>query len=175
MKPALAEQLAGAARLLAGVAAGRSLSETLPALPPALRPGVQALVFDALRHWGLSMALRRLLCRQAPAPLVAALLELTLGLLDAAALAAESQPAAAAESVRPTHGPRPLYPAHTLVDQAVAALRPLQAPAALRGFVNACLRRFLRERVALREQALRDPEARWNHPLWWRSEERRVG
>ncbi|WP_029461866.1 16S rRNA (cytosine(967)-C(5))-methyltransferase RsmB [Serpentinimonas barnesii] len=167
MKPALAEQLAGAARLLAGVAAGRSLSETLPALPAALRPGVQALVFDALRHWGLSMALRRLLCRQAPAPLVAALLELTLGLLDAAALAAESQPAAAAESVRPTHGPRPLYPAHTLVDQAVAALRPLQAPAALRGFVNACLRRFLRERAALREQVLRDPEARWNHPLWW--------
>ena len=165
MKPALAEQLAGAARLLAGVAAGRSLSETLPALPLALRPGVQALVFDALRHWGLSMALRRLLCRQAPAPLVAALLELALGLLDAAAEATELQPAA--EAVRLPHGPRPLYPAHTLVDQAVAALSPLQAPVALRGFVNACLRRFLRERAALREQALRDPVARWNHPLWW--------
>ena len=165
MKPALAEQLAGAARLLAGVAAGRSLSETLPALPPTLRPGVQALVFDALRHWGLSLALRRLLCRQAPAPLVAALLELTLGLLDAAAEAAASLPAA--EGVRLPHGPRPLYPAHTLVDQAVAALRPLQVPPALRAFVNACLRRFLRERAALREQALADPVARWNHPLWW--------
>jgi len=165
VKPALAEQLAGAARLLAGVAAGRSLSATLPLLPAALRPGVQALVFDALRHWGLSMALRRLLCRQAPAPLVAALLELTLGLLDAAAEAVEA--AEATEALPLPQGSRPLYPAHTLVDQAVAALRPLQVPLALRGFVNACLRRFLRERAALREQALRDPVARWNHPLWW--------
>ena len=188
MKPALADQLAAAARLLAAVAAGQSLSTALPALPPSLRPGVQALVFDALRHWGLSMALRRLLCRQAPPPLAAALLELTLGLLDAAAEAAEAAessvvagadaaiPAIAAvaaaaapqASLRNLATPtRPLYPAHTLVDQAVAALRPLRLPAALKGLINACLRRFLRERATLRAQALRDPVARWNHPLWW--------
>ena len=188
MKPALADQLAAAARLLAAVAAGQSLSTALPALPPSLRPGVQALVFDALRHWGLSMALRQLLCRQAPPPLAAALLELTLGLLDAAAEAAEAAessvvagadaaiPAIAAvaaaaapqASLRNLATPtRPLYPAHTLVDQAVAALRPLRLPPALKGLVNACLRRFVRERAALRAQALRDPVARWNHPLWW--------
>jgi len=168
VKPALAEQLAGAARLLAAVAAGRSLSVTLPALPLALRPGVQALLFDALRHWGLSMALRRLLCRQPPAPLVAALLELTLGLLDATAQVAQAQPDRPHEGARALQ--RPLYAAHTLVDQAVAALRLLHLPpggAALKGFVNACLRRFLRERSALLEQALADPVARHNHPLWW--------
>ncbi|BAO84209.1 tRNA and rRNA cytosine-C5-methylase [Serpentinimonas maccroryi] len=188
MKPALADQLAAAARLLAAVAAGQSLSTALPALPPSLRPGVQALVFDALRHWGLSMALRRLLCRQAPPPLAAALLELTLGLLDAAAEvagAAEAGSVAGADAAIPATAsaaaaaayqaslrhlatpPRPLYPAHTLVDQAVAALRPLRLPPALKGLVNACLRRFVRERAALRAQALRDPVARWNHPLWW--------
>jgi len=194
VKPALADQLAAAARLLAAVAAGQSLSTALPALPPSLRPGVQALVFDALRHWGLSMALRRLLCRQAPPPLAAALLELTLGLLDAAAEAAEAGAVAGADAAIPATATaaaiavnqalprhaaaapqrqllgvpaRPLYPAHTLVDQAVAALRPLRLPPALKGLVNACLRRFVRERAALRAQALRDPVARWNHPLWW--------
>jgi len=193
VKPALADQLAAAARLLAA-AAGQSLSTALPALPPSLRPGVQALVFDALRHWGLSMALRRLLCRQAPPPLAAALLELTLGLLDAAAEAAEAGAVAGADAAIPATATaaaiavnqalprhaaaapqrqllgvpaRPLYPAHTLVDQAVAALRPLRLPPALKGLVNACLRRFVRERAALRAQALRDPVARWNHPLWW--------
>ena len=34
-------------------------------------------------------------------------------------------------------------------------------------FVNACLRRFLREREALLAATDRDPVARWNHPLWW--------
>ncbi|MEW5887170.1 MAG: 16S rRNA (cytosine(967)-C(5))-methyltransferase RsmB [Pseudomonadota bacterium] len=181
MKPALAVQLAAAARLLAAVAAGQSLSTALPALPPSLRPGVQALVYDALRHWGLSMALRRLLCHQAPPPLAAALLELTLGLLDAAAEAAQASALAAAQADAPAAAsavnpalprpaaaaPRPLYPTHTLVDQAVAALRPLRLPVALKGLINACLRRFVRERAALRAQALRDPVARWNHPLWW--------
>lgn len=35
------------------------------------------------------------------------------------------------------------------------------------GFVNACLRRFLRERDALVAQTDSDPLARWNHPQWW--------
>ena len=99
-------------------------------------------MFDALRHWGLSMALRRLLCRQAPPPLAAALLELTLGLLDAAAQSAEAGAVAGADAAIPATATaaaiavnqalphhaaaapqrqflgvpaRPLYPAHTLV------------------------------------------------------------
>ena len=35
------------------------------------------------------------------------------------------------------------------------------------GFVNACLRRFLREQAALLAQTAQDPVARWNHPAWW--------
>ena len=167
--PALAQQLAAAARLLAGVAAGHAPAAALAALPAALRPGVQALLFDALRHWGLTQALRRLLCRQAPPALACALLELSLGLLEAAAQA-QLVPGAEAGSAPGAYlGPpkRPLYAAHTLVDQAVAALRLLHLPAALKGLVNACLRRFLRERAALLAQALADPVARHNHPPWW--------
>jgi 16S rRNA (cytosine967-C5)-methyltransferase len=57
------------------------------------------------------------------------------------------------------------YAEHTLVDQAVqAARRRVPASAA---FVNAVLRRFLREREALLAQALGDATARFNHPPWW--------
>ncbi len=34
-------------------------------------------------------------------------------------------------------------------------------------FVNACLRRFLRERDLLLNQVANDPVAVWNHPRWW--------
>ena len=60
---------------------------------------------------------------------------------------------------------RPAYPDHTLVDQAVAAVRQRNPQAA--GFVNAVLRRFGRERQAQVTAALRQPLARHNHPLWW--------
>ena len=59
----------------------------------------------------------------------------------------------------------PIYPDHTLVDQAVAAMRR-RAPQSA-AFVNAVLRRFLRERAALVEAVQADPVARHNHPAWW--------
>ncbi|MFM8766380.1 MAG: 16S rRNA (cytosine(967)-C(5))-methyltransferase RsmB, partial [Rubrivivax sp.] len=59
----------------------------------------------------------------------------------------------------------PPYPDHTLVDQAVTAARE-RTPAAA-SFVNAVLRRFLRERPALVATAQQDPVAAWNHPAWW--------
>lgn len=34
-------------------------------------------------------------------------------------------------------------------------------------FLNACLRRFLRERDALVAATDGDPVAQWNHPAWW--------
>jgi 16S rRNA (cytosine967-C5)-methyltransferase len=39
--------------------------------------------------------------------------------------------------------------------------------AAMAGFLNATLRRFLREREALLAAARRKDEARWNYPHWW--------
>jgi 16S rRNA (cytosine967-C5)-methyltransferase len=55
---------------------------------------------------------------------------------------------------------------HTVVDQAVAAARAMGFERAA-AFVNAALRRFLRERDPLLAEARRDPEGRWSHPAWW--------
>ena len=149
--PALSQQLAHAARCMLAVQAGRSLSEALPQVPAALRPGVQALAFHALRHAGLSGALLRLLATRAPAPAVRALLQVALALM----------PELCAD------GDAPRYEAHTLVSQAVQAAKTSRDTQAQAGFINACLRRFQREAQALLAQATRSDEARWNHPGWW--------
>lgn len=141
---ALSEQLAEVARAVAAVRQGRSLADVLPAVPPRLRPGVQALVFLALRRGGETQALLGLLARRPPPPPVAGLTEAALALLIEGAG----------------------YAPHTVVDQAVRALAGLRAPA-LAGFVNACLRRFLREREALLARVHATPAGRWNHPDWW--------
>jgi 16S rRNA (cytosine967-C5)-methyltransferase len=59
------------------------------------------------------------------------------------------------------------------VDQAVTAVRK-GAPASA-GFVNAVLRRFLRERAAQVAQAEPAPRGRWNHPAWWVEQVRPTG
>ena len=141
----LARLLNHAADAVQAVRAGRSLNAALAACPAAARPGAQALSFHALRWLGAAQALRAQLAPKAPAPAVDALLLTALALLWPAA---ESR-----------------YTEHTLVDQAVDAARQRAKPSA--AFVNAVLRRFLRERDALVEAALRDPVARYNHPRWW--------
>ena len=150
-QPSLAEQLAAAARATLAVEQGRSLGDVLPQVPARLRPGVQALTFHALRHWGEASALRALLLQRPPPASVHALVGVALTLL---------LPAAA-------QGSNTVYPAHTVVDQAVAALRALGQGERLSGLVNACLRRYLRERDTLTASALEDAVARWNHPFWW--------
>jgi 16S rRNA (cytosine967-C5)-methyltransferase len=55
---------------------------------------------------------------------------------------------------------------HAIVDHAVQAVRMLGAGGA-GGFVNALLRRFLREREMLLQQAAATPEGRWSLPKWW--------
>lgn len=62
---ALSQQLAWTARMLHAVEQGRSLSDALPKVPDALRPGVQALTFHALRHWGQADVLVKLLVQRA--------------------------------------------------------------------------------------------------------------
>jgi 16S rRNA (cytosine967-C5)-methyltransferase len=141
----LAELLAHAARAVQAVRGGRSLDDALAQLPAAARPGAQALAFEALRRLGGALAVRALLAPKPPAPAVDALLLTALALL----------------------WPReaPLYAAHTVVDQAVAAAAKI-APAS-RGFVNAVLRRFGRETAALLAAVADDPVARHDHPRWW--------
>ena len=143
--PALSRLLEHTADAVQAVRGGRSLTEVLAACPGPLRPGTQALSFLVLRRLGAAQAVRAILAPRTPPPAVEALLLSALALLwpdDA-----------------------PPYADHTLVDQAVTAARK-RAPQSA-SFLNAVLRRFLREREALVAAALKQPVARWNHPQWW--------
>ncbi|MDN3918741.1 16S rRNA (cytosine(967)-C(5))-methyltransferase RsmB [Roseateles violae] len=125
---------------------GRSLTDVLARCPADLRAGTQALSFHVLRLLGSAQAARAELAPKSPPPRVDSLLVSALALLW------------------PTGG-EPLYADHTVVDQAVGAARQ-RAPASA-GFVNAVLRRFLRERETLVAAARRDPQGAFNHPPWW--------
>lgn len=133
--------------MIAAVRRGESTGTALPRVPADLRSAAQALAFHALRQLGRAEALRRQLARRAPPPEVDALL------CTALALAWDEE--------------RAPYAPFTLVDQAVEAAKRDAATRAQANFVNACLRRFLRERDALVAAADADPVARWNHPRWW--------
>lgn len=144
--PPLHRLLLQVADAVAGVRAGRSLTDLLAACPPPLRAGTQALSFAVLRTLGGALAVRALLAPKAPPPAVDGLLLSALALLW------------------PTGRAAP-YAEHTLVDQAVTAARE-RVPAAAK-FINAVLRRFLRERAALVAQAQQQPPALHQHPAWW--------
>ncbi len=141
------QQLQATAQVLAAVRGGQSAPAALLDVAPALRPGVRALVFHVLRWLGRAEALRRKLASRTPPPLPDALLCTCL------ALAWREQGA--------------FYEPFTLVDQAVEAAKnsPVMRPQS--GFINACLRRFLRERDALVAATDHEPMASWNHPRWW--------
>ena len=143
--PPLAKLLGQAADAVAAVRAGRSLTDALARCPAELRPGTQALAFHVLRWWAGALAAREQMAPKAPPPHVDALLVTSLALL--------------------WPGSEPPYAEHTLVDQAVAAARQRMPAGA--NFVNAVLRRFLRERDAVVAAATHQPEAAFNHPAWW--------
>jgi len=136
-----------AAHVLQSVRAGASGAAAVEAVPTELRPAVQSLVFHAWRNAGRAQALRKQLAKKAPPPATDALLCLALAL-------------AWQEAGAP-------YDAFTLVNQCVEAAKRNPETRAQANFVNACLRRFLRERDALVKACDGDPLARWNHPLWW--------
>ena len=139
--------LQAAAQVALAVQNGRSMTAAIETVPKDLRPGVQALSFQTMRWWGRALALRKCLARKAPPAQADALL--------CTALALSWQ-----DELAP-------YPVHTLVNQAVEAARRHKDMRAQAPFVNACLRRFLREREALIAQTDTDITALWNHPAWW--------
>ena len=145
--PPLWRQLQVTAAVVQAVRAGRSLTAELASVTPELRPGVQALTFQVMRQLGRAMALRERLASKAPPPAADALL--------CTALALSWQ------------GDDAPYPVHTLVNQAVEAARQQRQTQPQSGFINGCLRRFLRERETLVAETDNDPQARWNHPRWW--------
>jgi 16S rRNA (cytosine967-C5)-methyltransferase len=141
------QQLQAVAQALAQVRRGVSGTAALEAVPSNLRPGVQALLFQALRQLGRAQALRAQLASRTPAPLPDALL------CTALALAWD-----------PDNAP---YEPHTLVNQAVEAAKNTRSLQMQANFLNACLRRFLRERDALVKATDNDVQSQWNHPEWW--------
>jgi 16S rRNA (cytosine967-C5)-methyltransferase len=144
--PALHVQLLDTADVVHGVVSqGRSLQELLPMLPDSSRAGVQALTFHSLRWWGSAQSVLGLLAPKKPPKRLDMLLGVAMALLWP-----------------PSNPP---YATHALVNETVAAARR-RAPA-LAGFVNAVLRRFLREQDALVATAMQLPLARDNHPVWW--------
>ncbi len=151
--PSLATQLRHTARCVRAVEQGQSLSDVLPQVAPELRPGVQALTFHVLRHLGTAHALVDQLVQRKPDAAVQALL------CSALSLMLEDTESGSSSGLH--------YAAHTVVNQAVDAARQDRGTARQAAFINACLRRFLRERPALMAEALRHPVGRWNHPTWW--------
>ena len=139
--------LQATAGVVASVRSGKSGTAAVESVLQALRPGVQALAFQVWRNLGRAQVLRTLLASKPPAPATDALLCVALALVWNEADAP--------------------YDAFTLVNQSVEALKRNPATKAHANFVNACLRRFLRERVALVAASSQYPEALWNHPLWW--------
>lgn len=158
----LSDTLLATAQNVQAVLAGRSLSDTLAATDPALRASVQAVSFHTMRRLGIATVLREILVpRKPPSALLDALLKVALALLDTAAQAAEPD--------KPTFLGRevPVYAPHTVVDQAVQAANRHKKLKPFKGLVNGVLRRFLRERPSILTQALQNPVAQHNHPLWW--------
>ncbi len=126
---------------------GRSGAVALDGADVRLRPGAQALLYHVLRHLGLAEALRSRLAPRAPPPAADALLCTALAL----AAAPQDMP----------------YEVFTLVNQAVDAAKADSATRKQAAFINACLRRFLREREALIAAVASEAAAQWNHPKWW--------
>ena len=141
----LSRLLGFTADAVGAVRAGRSLTEALARCPSEARAGVQSLSFHVLRRLGQAIAAREWLAPKAPPKAVDALLTSALALAW-------------------PDGQAP-YADHTLVDQAVTVAR--QRHPASAAFVNAVLRRFLRETDAVCAAAVRTPAGRFNHPAWW--------
>lgn len=140
-------QLQAVATVLMAVRGGTSGTAALAEVSPDLRPGVQALTFHVLRSLGRAEALRQLLASRAPPPQADALLCTALAL-----------------AWREDDAP---YEVFTLVNQAVEAAKRTVATQPQASFINACLRRFLREKEALVARTDTNPVAVWNHPRWW--------
>jgi 16S rRNA (cytosine967-C5)-methyltransferase len=137
-----------AARVLDAVNRGASLDAALirhlaaPEQNTEREPAfARALCYQALRHGWSNAALLARMSARPPRPLIAALLRAALTELRFMAT-----------------------PVHAAVAQSVAAARALDSGAA--GFVNALLRRFLREREHLEAQLRSDDEVRLEHPRW---------
>jgi 16S rRNA (cytosine967-C5)-methyltransferase len=141
-------QLQSTANVLLAVRSGESGTSALKQVEASLRPGVQALSFHVWRWLGTAEIIKSYLAKRAPPAQADALLCVALTILCGESTGLH-------------------YDAFTLVDQAVEAAKRHPNTNASSSFINACLRRFLREKDALTQKALMHPVGQWNHPQWW--------
>jgi len=105
---------------------------------------VQELAYGTLRHWGtLNALVTRLAAKPFSDPGLPCLVAVALYQIE-----------------------HTRAPAFAIVDHAVSAAAQIARPGA-KSIVNALLRRYLRERVALGEAVRADPVARYSFPAWW--------
>ena len=143
-RESLATQLAESARIVARVAAGASLADEGERFTGASRAALIDLTRGTLRRYGRVQAIVAMLAQRGrPEPLLEALLWCSIYAL---------------ESGR--------YGEHTVVDQAVRACAFLERWPQ-KAFVNALLRRWLREQAAIEARLEEDAEAVHQHPRWW--------
>ena len=145
---ALQVTLRSAAAAVAGVARGRSLASGFPGTEPTDRTPSRAALIDivhgTLRGYGRYPAITRALASKgAIDPLVEALLWCCLYALECGR-----------------------YAEYTVVDQAVRACEAMGKSRA-KGFVNAMLRRFLRDRADLSLRLSEHEASRFQYPAWW--------
>jgi 16S rRNA (cytosine967-C5)-methyltransferase len=148
----LAHKLAQAALFIGKVRSGQSSEQALASSPATLMAPTRALGFLALRNLGLCGFLLSQLADRKPSPEAENLLTVALAVL------------LAPDTEEDAHG---VYAEFTIVNQAIVAAKAHPKTAHASGFINACLRRFLRERDALLDRAQQDETARWNCPPWW--------
>jgi 16S rRNA (cytosine967-C5)-methyltransferase len=160
-------QLNAVAHVLIAVRSGKSWTTAQLNIESALRPGVQALSFAVLRHYGTALALRAALASRTPTAAADALLCSVLALALVPCEEGTVDTAIVDATQTTTGGSGVRYEIHTLVNQAVEAAKRNPATYPQASFINACLRRFLREREALLIAAQRQPQGQWNHPTWW--------
>ena len=143
-----------AARVIAAVRAGQSLTQALrplSAAAPAARAAAQDVAYGTLRRYGCGeFILARLLTK----PLSHAETE---ALLLAALFRLHTRPEAA----------------YMVVDQAVAAAGEMTG-GVFKGLVNGLLRSYLRQRESLAAAMAGDDEAVQQHPAWWLARLRRA-
>ena len=159
LKPdSLAFSLLGAAHAVVKVKAGTALPQALAAVfaqtgaPPQARGAMQDIAYRTMRQFGRADILLGLLASKPPSPA-----ELRGLLCCALALLCDDEADASGAP----------YESFTVVDQAVTAAASDAGIAHAKGMVNAVLRRFLREREVLMQQAMKQLPGRWNYPQWW--------
>ena len=150
--PPLWQQLQAAQACLQSVSEGVSTTQALGVVSPQMRGGVQSILFHSLRRLATAQAILKKLATKAPKEPTRSLMYVCLAI---------------GSTVDDS-----MYSEFTLVSQAVEAAKRDPLMKAQAPFINACLRRFFREKEALLDGVKDQLEAHWNYPKWWISKVR---